>query len=85
MVQLLAGFSLIGRAEGDILVNCLLKELIFRVLENQSHAEANVPNLFRLCPDIFPMEQYLPLCRLKQTVQMLNQSGFSGAGMSDDS
>ena len=84
MIQLVPGFSLISGAESDVLVHCFLKQLIFRVLEHQTHLEANLPDLLRLRPDILPPQQDLSCRWLEQTVQMLDQGGFAGAGMADD-
>ena len=84
MIQLVPGLSLISGAESDVLVHCFLKQLIFRILEHQTHLEADLPDLFRLRPDVLPPQQDLSCRWLEQTVQRLDQGGFAGAGMADD-
>ena len=40
------------RAKGDVLIASLLKQLVFRVLEYQTGEEAEVPDLFRVGPQV---------------------------------
>ena len=61
VVQLVPGFSLVGRSEGDVFVNRFFKELVLRILENQSHPEPHLTDFLRLCPDVPTAQENLPL------------------------
>ena len=74
------------RAEGDVLIHRLLKELILRVLEHQPHLEAHVADL-RV--GSAQMSRALetgscPAVGLQQAVEVLDQRGLAGARVADD-
>ena len=83
-VQLVPSTAHVGGTVGDILVNGLLKELILRVLEDQPHLKAHIPDLLGLRPDVLSVQQNLSGSGTQQSVKMLNQGGLSGPGMADD-
>ena len=74
----------VPRAEGDVFVHRLLKQLVFRILEHQPHLKADVVGQLFAAPDVLPLEEDLPLCGADQTVEVLNQGGLAGTGASDD-
>ena len=67
----------VARAEGDVLIDRLLEELILRILEHQPHLEAHAADLLRLGPDVAPLEQDAPLRRAQQAVEVLDKRGFA--------
>ena len=67
----------IRRAEGDVLVYRLLKELILRVLEHQPHLKADLPDLLGLRPDILSLKEDLAGGGLQKAIQVLDQGGFA--------
>ena len=71
-------------AESDILVHRLLKKLVFRVLEHQAHPKARLASCFLVRPNVYTIQQNLSGGGLQQTIQLLHQCGFTGAGMTDD-
>lgn len=76
-VDFILGQAHIFRAEGNILIGGVLKELMFRILEDHPHPEPDVPDLFWLGPDIPALQQHLAGGGFQQPVQMLHQGGFS--------
>ena len=83
IADFILGESHILWAKGNISINCLFKQLILRILEYQSHLEADFTRKFCVFPDILTVKQNFPASWLQKAVQMLNQCGFSGAGMTD--
>ena len=83
-VNLLLAESHVFGAEGDVLVDGFLKKLIFRVLEHQSHLKADVPQTGCVRPHILSVDIDFAGGGLEQTVEMLDEGGFSGAGVTDD-
>ena len=71
-------------AEGDVLIYCLLKELVLRVLEHQPHLKPSLFGDLGVGPDVHVLKEDRPRRRLEQGVQMLNQGGLSAAGVADD-
>ena len=71
-------------AEGNVPVDRLLKELILRVLEHQSHPEPGLPGQLLVRPDVHPVQKHLAGGGLQKAVHLLHQGGFSGACMSDN-
>ena len=74
----------VGRAVGNILIDGFFKKLIFRILEHQSHLKTHLTDLLRLGPDVLPVQIDMAGGGLQQAVEMLDQRGLAGAGMSDD-
>ena len=72
------------RAEGDVLVDGLLKELVLRVLEHQPHLEPSLTSALGIRPDVLPLEEHLAGGGLEQAVEMLDQGGLARAGVADD-
>ena len=83
-IQLIPPLAHVGGAKSDVLVYGLLEQLIFRILEHQAHLKAHIPDLFRLRPNIFSPQQHLAAGGLQQSVEMLDEGGFTGAGVADD-
>ena len=71
-------------AKGNVLVHSLFKKLILRVLKYQADMKPNASGKGLVAPDVPPVEENLPGRGLQQAIEMLNQGGFSGAGVSDD-
>ena len=71
-------------AKGNVFVHSLFKKLILRVLKYQADMKPNASGKGLVAPDIPPVEENLPGRGLQQAIEMLNQGGFSGAGVSDD-
>ena len=83
-VDLVFGKAHVFRAEGDIGVDSFLKQLIFRVLEHQTDAEADLAGELGVLPDVAAVKQHMAGRRLQKAVHMLHQRGFAGAGMADE-
>ena len=73
----------VGRTIGDVLCHSFLEQLIFRILEHQSDAEAHLTDAGIFVPDVRTVQQYLTGGRAEQTVKVLNQRGFARAGVTD--
>ena len=71
-------------AEGDILIDGLLKELVLRVLKHQSHLEAGLAGALLALPDIPALEEDAAGGGLEQPVEVLDEGGFARAGVADD-
>ena len=67
-IEVLARFAPVGGTTRDVFVNCFLKKLVFRVLEHQSNLKPYRSDFFRLCPDVFSIQQDLSACGFQQTV-----------------
>ncbi len=74
----------IFRAEGDVLVDGFLKELVFWVLEHQPHLKAGLAGALLGLPDVLALKEHPAGGGLQQAVQVLDEGGFPGAGVSDD-
>ena len=74
----------IFRAEGYILENCLLKELILRVLEAKADLEAGVSQSLLIFPDIRAVNEYLARVGLQKAVEMGYQGAFARACVADN-
>ena len=72
------------RAEGDVLIARFLKELVLRVLEHQTRQETEIPDLFRLGPEVAAINDDLAAGRFVQTVHVGDEGALAGAGGSDD-
>ena len=72
------------RAEGDVLVDGLLKELVLRVLEHQTRQETEIPDLFRFGPEVAAINDDLAAGGFVQTVHVGDEGALAGAGGSDD-
>lgn len=74
----------IFRAEGNVLIDGFLKQLIFRILENKANAESNiVRNLFRF-KDVLSAKRHGPCTGLQKSVQMLYKGRFAGTCVPDN-
>ena len=74
----------VGRAVGNVLRDGLLEQLVFRILEHQTDAEARFAAALALgIPDGLAVEQDLALGRLQQTVQVLNERRLARTGVTD--
>ena len=82
-VDLLFGQAHVLRAEGDVGIDGLFKELILRVLHHKAHVEADLAGEFRILPDIASVKEHTAGRRLQKPVHMLHERGFAGAGMAD--
>ena len=71
-------------AEGDVLIDGLLKQLVLRVLEYQPHLEPGLPGGLGVAPDVGPLEEDLSGGGLEQSVEVLDQGGLARPGVSDD-
>ena len=76
--------GLVFRAEGDILGDGLLKQLVFRILEDQSDPLSKGAPVHMLAVQVFSVDEDLPGGGFEQPVQMLDKRGFAAAGMADD-
>ena len=74
----------VAGAEGDILVNRLLKELVLRILKDQAYLKAGLAGALLGLPDVAPFEEDPARGGLQQGVQMLDQSGLAGTRPADD-
>ena len=72
------------RAEGDVLIARFLKELVLRVLEHQTRQETEIPDLFRLGPEVAAINDDLAAGGFVQTVHVGDEGALAGAGGSDD-
>ena len=71
-------------AKGDVLVAVLLKQLVFRVLEHKPGEEAEIPDLFRVCPQVAAVDINFAAGGLVQAVHVGDEGAFAGAGGPDD-
>ena len=71
-------------AKGDVFVAGLLKQLVFRVLEHKAGEEAEIPDLFRVCPQVAAVNVNFAAGGLVQAVHVGDEGAFAGAGRSDD-
>ena len=71
-------------AESDVFINRLLKQLVLRVLEHQTHRKANLADVLPLGPDILAVQQHLAAGGLQNAVEVGDQGGFAAAGGPDD-
>ena len=71
-------------AEGDIFVDRIVKELVFRILKNQPHPEPHGADLLGIGPDVLPIEQDSARSGAKQAIEVLHQGRLARAGMTDD-
>ena len=79
------GQAHVVRAEGDVLGDGLLKELVFRILEHQADGKAGLAlALALLVPDRVAGQQDLARGRLQKPVEVLDEGGLARAGMADD-
>ena len=66
------------RAEGDVLIDRLLKELILRILEHQPHLEAHGARIFFGSAQMSrPSSRMRPAVGLQQAVEVLDKRGFA--------
>ena len=72
-LSLLPGKSLIHRAKANICQNCILKQLVLRILEYQPHLTSKSPAVIILRPHVFSIIKDLTACRLDQSIKMLDQ------------
>ena len=72
------------RTETHVLKHIDLKELMFRVLKHEPHLGAERAHVVPLRVNILAVDKELARRRANQTVQMLDQCGFSGAGVPDE-
>ena len=72
------------RAEGDVLIARFLKELVLRVLEHQTRQETEIPDLFRLGPEVAAINDDLAAGGFVQTVHVGDEGALAGAGGTDD-
>ena len=70
----------VARAIGDILPAGFFKQLVFRVLHDQPHKEAEIPQVFALRPHIAAINNDLAAGGAVQAVEMGDQRGFAGPG-----
>jgi len=76
---------LILRSETDVGQYIGLKQLMFRILEDQSYLTSQSTKRKFVCPDILSLKINMSFCRTDQSIKMLDQGGFSTSGVSDDS
>ena len=74
----------VSGAKGDILIACLLKQLVLRVLEHQTGEETEFPDLFRLGPQVAAIDDDVTAGGFVQTVHVGDQGALAGAGSTDD-
>ena len=74
----------IHRAEGDILIHRLFKQLVFRVLEHKAHHKAEAADVLRLLPDVLATDIHLALRGPVDAVEMADQGAFAAPGRADD-
>ena len=70
-VYLLIGKSHIFRTESDVLIDGLLKYLIFGVLENKSYFKTDIAYFHVLAPDVLSVDINFARGRLYKTVEVL--------------
>ena len=85
LVDLLLGELHVLRSEGDVLVYRLLKELILRVLEHESHLALDVAAGDLVLVYILSRAEYFARARREQRVQVLYEGGLSRSRMAYNS
>ncbi len=75
--------ALVLWAKADILEHIHLEELVFRILEHQSHLAAQIFPGKSVAPDVFPVITDFSPGGAQQAVEQLDQRGFAAACMSD--
>ena len=85
LLNLLLRKSLVLRSKADIREHIHLKKLVLRILKNQSDLTAQSAHVIALAVNIFSVVINRSTARLQQSVQMLDQRGFSGACVTNQS
>lgn len=68
----------------QVFVHRLFKDLVLRILKHQPNLKSDASGEGLIAPNIPPVKQNLTGRRLQKAVEMLNEGGFSGAGVTDD-
>ena len=77
------GKAHICRAKRDVLIDRLLEELVFRILEHQPHLEPVGAAVGAVRPEVGAVDEDSPRGGFEQSVEMLDQGAFARTGMPD--
>ena len=83
-IDLLGGEAGVFRAEGDVPVHRLLKELVLGVLKDKPDLKAHVARGLLAAVNVLPVEKHGAGCRREQPVEVLDERAFAGARVADD-
>ena len=84
LIDLSVGQAHVLRPEGDVPVNRFLKQLVLRILEHQTHTEADITQRLLGAVYVLPVKQNAAGRGREQSVQMLDQSAFPASGVAED-
>ena len=74
----------VARAEGDVLIHGLLKQLVLRILEHEADLPFDVAAAYLVGVYVLPADKHSARCRLKQGVEVLGKGRFAASGVPDD-
>ena len=83
-IDLFRGEAGVFRAEGDVPIHRLLKELVLGVLKDKPDLKAHVARGLLAAVDVLPVEKHGAGCRREQPVEVLDERAFAGARVADD-
>ena len=83
-IDLLGGEAGVFRAEGDVPVHRLLKELVLGVLKDKPDLKAHVARGLLAAVNVLPVEKHGAGRRREQPVEVLDERAFAGARVADD-
>ena len=84
LIDLLRGEPGIFRAEGNVLIHRLLKELVLGILKDEADLKAHVARGGLAAVDVLPVEEHGAGRRHEQAVEVLNERALAGARVADD-
>ena len=83
-IDLLRGEFGVFRAEGDVLIHRLLKELVLGILKDEPDLKAHVARGGLAAVNVLPVEEHGARRRREQTVEVLDERALAGARVADD-
>ena len=84
LIDLLGREAGVFRAEGNVFIHRLLKELVLGILKDEPDLKAHVARGLLAAVDILPVEEHGAGRRRDQTVEVLDERAFAGARVADD-
>ena len=83
-IDLFRGELGVFRAEGDVLIYRLLKELVLGILKDQPDLKAHVARGGLAAVNVLPVEEHGAGRRCEQPVEVLDERALAGARVADD-
>ena len=83
-IDLLGGEAGVFRAEGNVLIHRLLKELVLGILKDEADLKAHVACGGLAAVDVLPVEEHGAGRGREQAVEVLDERALAGARVADD-